>query len=99
MNTQHKIFIRPSHLGSFPSDIEKHLTFKIIQEDGQSILQVKNLSNFHISFAEICFSSKENKDCINSVKQEMDMMLKPNQTRNYTLGDNISKNNLNVVNY
>lgn len=99
MNTQHKIFIRPSHLGSFPSDIEKYLTFIITQEDGQSILQVKNSSNFHISFTEIYLSSKKNKDCINSVKHEMDMMLKPNQTKDYTLEDNISKNNFNVVTY
>lgn len=99
MNTQHKIFIRPSHLGAFPSDIEKYLTFKVIQEDGQSILQVKNASNFHISFTEICLSSKENKDCNNSVKQEMDMMLKPTDTRNYMLEYTTSKMSFSKVTY
>lgn len=99
MNTQHKIFIRTSHLGSFPSDIEKYLTFKVIQKDGQSILQVKNSSVFHISFTEICLSSQKNKDCINSVKQEMDMMLKPNGIRDYILEKTTLESTITKITY
>lgn len=82
MNTQHKIFIRPSHLDSFPSDIEKYITFTLNKDN---FLLVKNTSSYHISFTGMNVSSKNDSKNSVSVEQEMDMTLKPNSERLYSL--------------
>lgn len=98
MNTQHKIFIRSEQLGSFPSSIEKYLIFKVIVKNEQALLQITNKSNFHISFTQLCLSTKKNKNCIIPIKQEMDMMLKPNITKKYLL-ENMPKPSNDIVIY
>ncbi|WP_272663246.1 fimbrial biogenesis chaperone [Providencia sp. PROV134] len=82
MNTQHKIFIRPSQLGSFPAQIEQYLTFTVIDKNNQSLLRVTNTSNFHVSFTQLCLSNKNDKNC---AIPEMDMMLKPSSSKEYQL--------------
>lgn len=85
MNTQHKIFIRPPHLDSFPSDIEKYITFTLIEKNKDNFLLVKNTSSYHISFTGMNVASKNDSKNSVSVEQEMDMTLKPNSERLYSL--------------
>ena len=98
MNTQHKIFIRPPQLSSFPLKIEQYLTFTVIEKNNQPLLHVTNTSNFHISFTQLCLSIKNDKNCTMPVKQEMDMMLKPNSSKEYQL-ENTANSPVNMVTY
>lgn len=97
MNTQHKIFIRPSQLGSFPAKIEQYLTFTVIDKNNQSLLRVTNTSNFHVSFTQLCLSNKNDQNCAIS---EMDMMLKPGSSKEYQLAKTtISSYNILIYQY
>lgn len=98
MNTQHKIFIRSPQLGPFPTKIEQYLAFTVIEKNNQSLLRVTNTSNFHVSFTQLCLSIKNDKNCIIPVKQEMDMMLKPNSSKDYQL-ENTATPSTNMVIY
>ncbi|HGJ5873744.1 molecular chaperone [Arsenophonus apicola] len=88
MNTQLKLFYRPTKLADFPAKLADKITFKLLQKGQEWVLVCKNPLPFHISFSQIFFESPHKRYWI---KQQMDMMIPPFSERIYPFEQPISQ--------